>query len=166
MPGDAWRPFGSPVLGRPDGSGCRSTNIGRSCYSSDSLLSVLVNQWLLLLYTVLFCFVSGAAYSAALTGKIACVNRIQRRPHQYLRWFYGSSTNSLAELIFLVVCSTGVLGLQVCRLTTGFTAHPSQKGRFSGCCDRNDSDRETRLSDWRATRKRLVDGAGDQLRWR
>ncbi|KZR87335.1 hypothetical protein MITS9509_01185 [Synechococcus sp. MIT S9509] len=34
-----------------------------------------MNPWLLLLYTVLFCFVYGAAYGAALTGKIACVNR-------------------------------------------------------------------------------------------
>ena len=34
-----------------------------------------VNSFLLLVYTLLFCLVYGAAYGAALTGKIACVNR-------------------------------------------------------------------------------------------
>ena len=42
---------------------------------SGQLLMAYVNPLLLLLYTVLFCFVYGAAYGAALTGKIACVNR-------------------------------------------------------------------------------------------
>lgn len=34
-----------------------------------------MNPFLLLVYTLLFCLVYGAAYGAALTGKIACVNR-------------------------------------------------------------------------------------------
>ena len=34
-----------------------------------------MNPFLLLLYTVIFCVVYGAAYGAALTGKIACINR-------------------------------------------------------------------------------------------
>ena len=34
-----------------------------------------VNSFLLLVYTLLFFLVYGAAYGAALTGKIACVNR-------------------------------------------------------------------------------------------
>ncbi|QNJ09614.1 putative membrane protein [Synechococcus sp. Minos11] len=35
----------------------------------------VMNPFLLLLYTVIFCVVYGAAYGAALTGKIACINR-------------------------------------------------------------------------------------------
>jgi|TARA_B100002052_G_C15605960_1_gene473103 hypothetical protein len=34
-----------------------------------------MNPFLLLLYTVIFCLVYGGAYGAALTGKIACINR-------------------------------------------------------------------------------------------
>ena len=34
-----------------------------------------MNPFLLLLYTVIFCVVYGAAYGAALTGKIACISR-------------------------------------------------------------------------------------------